>query len=83
MSAAYDALLERAIRAMAAADGGNDPIEYWDDYKPQAMAVIAVTVEACAVAAEAQDRAGREWVRDSLWADILKRAGANVRRLLA
>lgn len=38
-------------------------------------------VEACAVAAEAQDRAGREWVRDSLWDAILKRAGDNVRAL--
>lgn len=38
-------------------------------------------VEACAQAAEAQDRTGREWVRDSLWAAILRRAGENVRRL--
>lgn len=38
-------------------------------------------IEQCAVAAEAQDRAGYEWVQDSLWANILKRAGANVRKL--
>lgn len=38
-------------------------------------------IEECAIAAEQQDRAGREWVRDSLWARILKRAGDNVRRL--
>jgi hypothetical protein len=38
-------------------------------------------VEACAVAAEAQDRIGREWVRDSLWAEICRRAGENVRAL--
>lgn len=38
-------------------------------------------VETCAQAAEAQDRIGREWVRDSLWAQILKRAGDNVRAL--
>lgn len=38
-------------------------------------------IEECAVAAEHQDRAGREWVRDSLWARILKRAGDNVRAL--
>lgn len=40
---------------------------------------VAEIVEACAVAAEAQDRVGREWVRDSLWDQVLKRAGANVR----
>lgn len=38
-------------------------------------------IEACAIAAEAQDRAGYEWVPDSLWANILRRAGANVRGL--
>lgn len=38
-------------------------------------------IEECAIAAEAQDRTGHEWVHDSLWANILKRAGANVRRL--
>jgi hypothetical protein len=38
-------------------------------------------IEECAVAAEAQDRTGREWVADSLWAAILRRAGANVRKL--
>lgn len=40
-------------------------------------------IQACATAAEAQDRIGYEWVRDSLWAQILKRAGDNVRALLA
>ena len=38
-------------------------------------------IEQCAVAAEQQDRTGREWVGDSLWANILKRAGDNVRAL--
>jgi hypothetical protein len=38
-------------------------------------------IEECAQAAEAQDRIGREWVHDSLWATILKRAGNNVRLL--
>lgn len=38
-------------------------------------------IEICAVAAEQQDRVGREWVRDSLWHRILERAGANVRSL--
>lgn len=38
-------------------------------------------IEACAVAAEAQDRVDREWVRDSLWDAVLRRAGANVRAL--
>lgn len=38
-------------------------------------------IEQCAVAAEQQDRIGREWVRDSLWAAILQRAGDNVRLL--
>jgi len=40
-------------------------------------------IEECAKAAEAQDRVGREWVPDSLWHNILKRAGANVRALKA
>lgn len=40
-----------------------------------------VLIEECAVAAAQQDRAGHEWVRDSLWANILKRAGDNVRLL--
>jgi hypothetical protein len=38
-------------------------------------------IEECAQAAEAQDRAGYEWVQGSLWAKILQRAGANVRGL--
>lgn len=38
-------------------------------------------IEECARAAEAQDRVGYEWVRDSLWDTICRRAGANVRRL--
>lgn len=38
-------------------------------------------IEECAKAAEAQDREGHEWVRGSLWANILRRAGVNVRRL--
>lgn len=38
-------------------------------------------VEACAVAATQQDRTGREWVGNSLWANILKRAGDEVRKL--
>lgn len=38
-------------------------------------------IEECAVAAEAQDRAGYEWVHNSLWAKILLRAGNNVRLL--
>jgi hypothetical protein len=38
-------------------------------------------IEECAVAAEAQDRIGREWVADSLWDVVMKRAGANVRAL--
>lgn len=38
-------------------------------------------IEKAAVAAEAVDRIGREWVGDSLWANILKRAGDNVRKL--
>lgn len=38
-------------------------------------------VEQCAAAAEAQDRTGYEWVANSLWANILRRAGANVRAL--
>lgn len=38
-------------------------------------------VEACAIAATQQDRTGREWVGNSLWANILKRAGDEVRKL--
>lgn len=38
-------------------------------------------IERCAVAAEQQDRAGHEWVSDSLWANILRRAGTSVRSL--
>jgi hypothetical protein len=38
-------------------------------------------IEQCAVAAEAQDRTGREWVKDSLWDAVMKRAGQNVRAL--
>ncbi|GEC56827.1 hypothetical protein [Bradyrhizobium phage ppBeUSDA76-2] len=38
-------------------------------------------IEECAVAAEAQDREGYEWVHNSLWAKILLRAGNNVRLL--
>jgi hypothetical protein len=44
---------------------------------------VDAIIEICAQAAEAQDRAGLEWVRESLWANILKRAGDNVRRLKA
>lgn len=42
----------------------------------------AEIIEECAQAAEAVDRIGREWVRDSLWAQICARAGQNVRALL-
>lgn len=38
-------------------------------------------IEQCAVAAEEKDKIGREWVADSLWATILRRAGNNVRLL--
>jgi hypothetical protein len=38
-------------------------------------------IEECAMAAEQQDRSGREWVADILWANILRRAGSNVRKL--
>lgn len=38
-------------------------------------------IEECAVAAEQQDRIGYEWVGNSLWANILRRAGQNVRKL--
>ena len=38
-------------------------------------------IEECAQAAEALDREGREWVRDSLWAALMRRAGENVRAL--
>lgn len=38
-------------------------------------------IEECAQAAEQVDRSGREWVRDSLWATILERAGSDVRKL--
>lgn len=43
--------------------------------------LVAETIERCAKAAEATEREGWEWVRESLWANILKRAGANVRAL--
>ena len=38
-------------------------------------------IEACAVAASGIDRIGYEWIRDSLWDVILRRAGDNVRAL--
>lgn len=41
----------------------------------------AITIERCAIAAEAQDRAGYEWLRESVWTSILKLAGQNVRAL--
>ncbi len=49
--------------------------------QPDHSVLIAEVIERCAVAAEQQDKAGREWVRDSLWENILKRAGAEVRKL--
>jgi hypothetical protein len=52
---------------------------------PMIMAAIVSyaprLIEACAIAAEGQDRTGYEWVRESLWDNILARAGANVRAL--
>ncbi|MBR0875013.1 hypothetical protein JQ633_31965 [Bradyrhizobium tropiciagri] len=38
-------------------------------------------IEECAIAAEAQDRTGHEWVHGSLWDNMMKRAGNNVRLL--
>ena len=35
--------------------------------------------EACAVAAEAIERTGREWVKDSLWANIKRDTAAAIR----
>jgi hypothetical protein len=52
-----------------------------DELHRELMDFAAEVIERCAVAAEAQDRIGREWVHDSLWAAILKRAGDNVRAL--
>lgn len=62
-------------------------LECWHDgHRPHfdtaVRAALSQAIEQCAIAAEAQDRAGHEWVRNSLWANILKRAGANVRALL-
>lgn len=56
--------------------GTADTVELWNK-RPCLNALI----EECAQAAEQQDRTGYEWVRDSLWANILRRAGANVRKL--
>ena len=36
--------------------------------------------ERCAVRAEALDRSGREWVKDSLWANIKRDTAAAIRR---
>lgn len=41
------------------------------------------TIEECARAAEAQDRTGREWVKDSLWANIISRVPRAIRALKA
>ena len=35
--------------------------------------------EACAAAAESLDRSGREWVKDSLWANIKRDTAAAIR----
>lgn len=60
-----------------------DAEEAWNRRQKAALATAARNsiIEQCAVAAEAQDRIGHEWVADSLWANILKRAGQNVRAL--
>ncbi|MBX5253339.1 hypothetical protein HJC03_23505 [Rhizobium sp. NLR4b] len=38
-------------------------------------------IEECARKAEALDRTGREWVKDSLWANIKRETAASIRRL--
>lgn len=61
------------MRAAGLVDGAGEVV--------QVSAFRQDLIERCAVAAEAQDRTGREWVKDSLWDNILGRAGANVRAL--
>lgn len=73
---------------IAAMKSGADRAGWLEDaaYFADALRLLAATerndiIEQCAVAAEAQDRVGYEWVGSSLWANILRRAGANVRKL--
>lgn len=65
--------INNIMRAAGLVDGHGDVV--------QGPAFRQDLIERCAVAAEAQDRTGREWVKDSLWDNILERAGANVRTL--
>ncbi|MFN3387478.1 MAG: hypothetical protein ACK40O_00990 [Allosphingosinicella sp.] len=46
-----------------------------------AKAIRNAALEEAAVAAEALDRAGREWVRDSLWANIKADTARAIRAL--
>ncbi|QND53482.1 hypothetical protein HB779_17495 [Phyllobacterium sp. 628] len=45
-----------------------------------ATRAILAERERCATVAEALDRQGREWVRDSLWANIKRDTAAAIRR---
>lgn len=65
--------IDNIMRAAGLVDGHGDVV--------QVPAFRQDLIERCAVAAEAQDRTGREWVKNSLWDNILERAGANVRKL--
>jgi hypothetical protein len=77
-----EALVDRAVGlASVTTVSGGLAINSWAMLDHIIDAARAETIEACAVAAEAQDRVGLEWVRDSLWDVILKRAGSNVRAL--
>lgn len=42
--------------------------------------MILAERERCAVVAEAKDRAGRDWVPDSIWAQIKRETAAAIRR---
>lgn len=56
---------------------GDDPD--WLLYVAIAKAILFER-EACARRAEAKDRAGREWVSDSLWANVRREIAADIRR---
>ncbi|WP_309628183.1 hypothetical protein [Brevundimonas sp.] len=64
---------------------GSGSVVGWLPYEASLLFYISKSpdevIEQCAAAAEMQDRTGYEWVRDSLWDNILKRAGAAVRAL--
>lgn len=58
-----------------------DKARAWDQLDTSYRRGWNAAVDACIAEAKNQDRTGREWVGDSLWANIIRRVPAALEKL--